>query len=299
MNTLLPTVPIKWVKTNSSAGQYASRTWYTFDTVGSVANINSYKDYLPGSSMITDDGSNGTSAHLTFQGYNDKRFKAKHTVRYTGQNVGNTTMIATIHICAYRKDYSEKANPDVQSDFFATDLATSTQLGSFGVNINSALPSTSYIGSYFNYPQATIFDSPTACSQWKVIKTYKLRIPAGGWFKFKVGTGWKQFDKAWLIENAGQIKHLARWSKVPVITWHGELVQKAGDITSATLSATDFITYQSHVLKLKAIPFHRQSTVFQVPIGLVNASPLAFTPVVRPQGVIQITETNTAAETKG
>ena len=299
MDTILPTVPIKWVKTANGTGTYAARSWTTFDSIGSITQINSFKDYLPGSSLVLDDGTNGTSTHLSFQGYNSKRFKAKHSARYTCQNVANTTMFATIHICAYRRDYSEKENPSVTGDFMSADLINTANYGSYNVNINSSLPSTSYIANYYQYPQATIFDSPTTCSELKVVKTYKLRVPPGGWFKFKVGTGWKTFDKAWLNENSGQIKYFGRWSKVPVITWHGELCQKAGDITKTTLSVTDFICYQTHVVKMKAIPFHRKSTVFSVPIGLEVGSPLAFAPVIRPQGVIQVTETKTDAQDKG
>ena len=299
MDTLLPTIPVKYVKTTSGSGSYAARSWLTFDTIGTVSTINSYKDYLPNSSLITDDGAVGTSTHLSFQGYYNKRFKAKHTARYTCQNVANSTMFATIHICAYRRDYSEKEHPSVTTDFMASDLDSSTLNGSMDVNINSALPGAGLITKYYNYPQATIFDSPTTCSQLKVLKTYKLRVPAGAWFKFKVRTGWKNFDKAWLLENAGQIKHLRGWSKVPVITWHGELVQKPTDVTTTTLSNTDFICYQTHCITLKALAFHRKSTVFQVPVNLSSANPLGFTPVVRPTGVIQVTETEKNAEDKG
>ena len=299
MDTLLPTIPIKYIKTTSSAGQYSSRTWTTLDTIGNVVTIFGYKDYLPNSSMITDDGALGTSTHLSFQGYYNKRFKAKHSARYTCQNVGNTTMFATIHILAYRKDYSEKENPSITGDFMSADLINSANNGALGVNINSSLPATSYISNFYNYPQATIFDSPTTCSQFKVVKTYKLRVPPGGWFKFKVRTGWKNFDKAWLLENNGQIKHLRGWSKIPLITWHGELVQKAGDITAAGLSATDWICYQTHCITLKAIAFHRKSTVFQPPTNLISSTPFPWVPVVRPHGIIQVTETSVNAENKG
>lgn len=299
MDTLLPTIPIKYIKTTSGTGTYAARSWLTMDTIGNLVTINNYKDYLPNSSLITDDGSGGTSTHLSFQGYYNKRFKVKHTARYTCQNVANTTMFATIHICAYRRDYSEKENPSITGDFMSADLINSAMNGALGVNINSSLPASSYIANFYQYPQATIFDSPTTCSQLKVLKTYKLRVPPGGWFKFKVRTGWKNLDKAWLIENAGQIKHLKGWSKVPVVTWHGELCQKAGDISSTTLSVTDFICYQTHCITLKALAFHRKSTVFQVPVNISTGTPLAFAPVIRPQGVIQVTETNTVAEDKG
>ena len=102
-----------------------------------------------------------------------------------------------------------------------------------------------------------------------------------------------------MLENNGQIKHLRGWSKIPLITWHGELVQKAGDITAAGLSATDWICYQTHCITLKAIAFHRKSTVFQPPTNLISSTPFPWVPVVRPHGIIQVTETSVDAENKG
>ena len=81
MKALLPEVPIKYIKTTSGVGSYAKRAWFSSDVIGNAETLYTYKDYLPGGSMITDDGGTGTSTHLTFQGFNSKRFKAKHSAR--------------------------------------------------------------------------------------------------------------------------------------------------------------------------------------------------------------------------
>lgn len=300
LKSLLPTVPIKYCRTYNGQGQFGSKTWWS-DTIGAVADANTYKDYLPGQSNIYDTGAGGTSTSLSFQQFASKKFKFKHVAHYVGQNVANTTMILTIHIIKFRTDYNIIANPSITSHLNA-DCGTSTNSGNCLLNSNSTLPAGSYIGNYYAYPQFTLFMSNNTTSTFKVVRTINLRVPPGGWFKFKLNTGYKEFDKQWLANNAARtdkIEHMRNWSKMAAISWHGELVQKANDVGTTTLAATDFILYANHSLKLKAVPFHRQSIVLKPPVYLDTTSPLSWTPQVRPKGVVQITTTSTSAQDKG
>lgn len=299
MKAILPTVPIKYIKTLGVQGSFANRSWFS-DTIGNVREAFNYTQYLPGQSNIYDDGSVGTSTHLSFQQFASKKFKMKHQCTYTGQNVSNTTMILTVHIAHFRKDYNVLANPTISS-ILGADCAGTTSTGAFKIDKNSTAPG-GYIANFYQYPQFTLFMSPSTCSTLKVVKTQKLRVPPGGWFKFTTNTGYKEFDKAWLNINEAmtdKIYHHARWSKMIIFSWHGELVQKAADLNSLTLSATDMMLYQTHSVKLKAVPYHRESIILQPPVNMLTASPLAFNPVVRPKGVIQITTTSTGAQDQG
>lgn len=298
LKALLPVVPLKYAKTYYGLGSYGSRTWFS-DVVGSVDDANNYKEYLPGQSNIYDDGSTGTSTHLSFQQFSAKKFKMRHIETYTGQNVANTTMLLTAHVVKFRRDYEIKNAPDIVTDFLSTDSAATTNSGGFRIDKNSSLPATSYIGNYYNYPQFTMFMSPTTCSYLKVVKTKKFRIPPGGWFKFKLNTGWHEFDKAWLNVNGGAtqpIHHLRNWSKMLVLTWHGELAQKVSAINTVTLAATDFIMYGSNSITLKAVPYQRKSVILQPPVNLVTTTPLPWNPQVRPKVVVQINKTGQATE---
>lgn len=298
LKSLLPTVPIKYCQTYYGIGAYGSRTWFS-DTIGNVADAYSYRDYLPGQSNIFDDGSTGTSTHLTFQQFAMKRLKLRHVASYVGQNVANTTMILTAHICQFRRDYNAKKNPSVLTDFLNVDAGTSTNSGAYKIDSHSSLPATSYIGKYSSYPQFNAFMSPEFCSNFLVVKTKKYRIPPGGWFKFKLNTGYKEFERNWLVDNNGltqPLQHLRKWSKFLVLTWHGELVQQAATLANTTLSATDFQLYANHSLTLKAVPYHKESVVLLPPVNMVTTSPLPFLPQVRPKVVVQVTKTSTAVE---
>lgn len=299
MKAILPTVPIKYAVTYNGTGIFAARNWFS-STIGSAGDALAYTQYLPGQSNIFDDGTSGTSTHLSFQQYSAKKFKMRHVCTYTGQNVANTTMILTAHICKYRRDYNVVNNPNI-TGLLGADSAGTTSTGAFRIDKNSAAAG-GFVDHFWKNPQYTFFMSPTATSALKVVKTQKLRVPPGAWFKFKLNTGYKEFDKAWLNINGAltdKIYHVKGWSKMLVLTWHGELVQKPTDLTAQTLSKTDFIMYGSHSVTLKAVPYHRESVILQPPVNLITANPLGFTPVVRPKSVIQITETNTAAEDQG
>lgn len=298
MKALLPTVPIKYVETVGKTGTYAARTWYS-KTIGDVSDAHTYRNYLPGQSNIFDDGSTGTSTHLSFQQYNAKKFKLRQTTTFTLQNTANTTMIMTAHIAKIRRDMIDD-DPYVGDYLYKDCSATANAAtGEYLIDKASAVPASSYIGNFYNYPQFTMFSSTNACATWKVVKTRKLRIPAGGWVKFKLNTGYKEFDSKWLTENASQtnpIRHLRDWSKTLILTWHGELVQKIDDVTTNTLSKTDFMMYMTHSLTLKAVPYHRQSILYKVPVGLSSGTTLGFTPQVRPTVIVQVTKTDADAD---
>lgn len=298
LRALLPEIPIKYCQVYSGTGSFGSRTWLS-TTIGSVNDIYTYRDQLPGLSNLYDDGTTGTSTHLSFQQFASKKFKARHKASYIGQNVGNATMFLTIHICKFRHDYVHGSDPAVTS--IMTDCATSTNSGSGLVNATSTLPGSGYIGNYYNYPQFTVFSSSNFVSTYKVVKTHRLRVGPGDWFKFKLNSGYKEFDKSWLTANNSEtlpIRHMKGWSKTAVLTWHGELAMKTGTLTSQTLTANDIIMYANHSLKLKAVPFLRKSTIYNPPVYLDTASPM-WQPVVRPRGIVQVTETTTNAEQKG
>lgn len=298
IKNILPTVPIKYVETTSSTGSYGSRTWWS-KTIGDVNDAYTYRNYLPLQSNLFDDGSSGTSTHLTFQQYGAKKLKLRHVTTFTMQNVANTTMVLTAHIAKFRRD-SDTANLQVGDVLYKDTSATAgVATGEYLIDSHSTVPSTSYIGNFYNYPQFTVFNSTLACSQWKVVSTKKYRVPPGGWVKFRLNTGYKEFDAKWLTENAAQAgptRHLKDWSKTLMLSWHGELVQKLNDPTAVTLSLTDFIMYQTHSLTLKAVPFHRQSIVFKNPVNMVTTTPFPWTPQVRPKVVVQVNATSKNAE---
>lgn len=299
LKSLLPTVPFKYVKTYNGTGTFASRTYFS-EACGNVQDAYSMRDYLPNQSNIYDDGTVGTSTHLTFQQFYAKKFKLRHQVNYTGQNVANTNMFLTVYICKFRRDYTT-ANPSVTTAFLDNDSGTTTGSGGHRIDSHSSLAA-GYIGNYHGYPQYNLFMSPTFCSQFMVLKKKTFKIPPGGWFKFKMDSGWNEFDNEWLNKNAAlaaPIRHLRNWSKYMVFSWHGELVQKTGDIATTTLSATDFIMYGAHTITAKAVPYNRKSIVLAPAVNLDVTSPLSWTPVVRPKAVIQVNATSTSATDKG
>lgn len=295
IKNLLPTVPIKYVETDGVFGAFGSRTWWS-KTVGDVNDAYTYRNYLPLQSNLFDDGSSGTSTHLTFQQYGAKKLKLRHVTTFSMQNLSNVTMILTAHVAKFRKD-NDTANIQVGDVLYKDCSATAgAATGEYLIDSHSTVPTTSYIGNFYNYPQFTLFHSTLACSIWKVVSTRKIRVPPGGWVKFKLNTGYKEFDSKWLTENAAQAgptRHLRDWSKTLMLSWHGEMVQKLNDPESVTLAATDFSVYMSHSLTLKGVPFHRQSTVFKNPINLVTTTPFPWNPQVRPKVVVQVNETST------
>ena len=184
------------------------------------------------------------------------------------QNLSNVTMILTAHVAKFRKD-SDSANLQVADVLYKDSAATAlAATGEYLIDKASTVPANSYIGNFYNYPQYTVFHSTLACSIWKIVSTRKIRVPPGGWVKFKLNTGYKEFDAKWLTENAAQAgptRHLKDWSKTLMLSWHGELVQKLDDPTANTLAPIDWMMYCSHSLTLKGVPFHRKSTVFRPP----------------------------------
>jgi len=295
IKNILPTVPIKYVETTSSSGTYGCRTWWS-KTIGDVNDAYTYRNYLPLQSNLFDDGSSGTSTHLTFQQYGAKKLKLRHVTTFTMQNLSNVTMILTAHIGKFRRD-SDTANLQIGDVLYKDCAATAgAATGEYLIDSHSTVPSTSYLSNFYNYPQFTMFSSTLACSQWKIVKTNKLRIPPGGWAKFKLNTGYKEFDAKWLVENdaqTGKTRHLKDWSKTLMLSWHGELVQKLNDPSAVTLAPTDWMMYMTHSLTLKAVPFHRQSIVYKNPVNMVTTTPFPWTPQVRPKVVVQVNETST------
>lgn len=296
MKALLPTVPIKYVETKGVHGVYSARSWYS-KTIGNCETIYQFKDYLPGQSNIFDDGTGSASTTMSLQQYACKKLKAKHYVTITGQNTGNTTQILTAYICKFRRDTTDVDGGTLAADTLYKDC-TPADKGKYLIDTHSAVPATSTLTNFYNYPQFTLFHSSLACSKWLVVKTKKLRVPPGGWFKFKLNTGYKEFDSEWLTQNhsSPQLTYLRNWSKTLILTWHGELVQKVSDVTTNALSSTDIMMYMTHNITLKAVPYHRQSTVFSVPVGLSSGSTLGFTPQIRPTVVVEVTKTGQDAE---
>lgn len=298
IKNILPTVPIKYVETDNANGSYGSRTWWS-KTIGDVNDAYNYRNYLPAQSNLFDTGSSGTSTNLYFQQYGSKKLKLRHVTTFTMQNLSNVTMILTAHIGTFRKD-SDSADLQVADVLYKDCSATAgAATGEYQIDKASTVPSTSYIGNFYNYPQFTFFSSSLGCSIWKIRDTKKIRIPPGGWAKFRLNTGYKEFDSKWLVENAAQAgptRHLKDWSKTLMLTWHGELVQKLNDSSAVTLAATDWMMYMTHSLTLKAVPFHRQSIVYKNPINMVTTTPFPWTPQVRPKVVVQVNQTSKAVE---
>jgi len=294
MKALLPTVPVKYIETIGRHGVHSARSWFS-KSFGDVADAYTYKESLPGQSNIYDDGTLGTSTHLSFQQYGSKKYKLRHTATITAQNTGNSTMILTAHIAKYRRDTPNTdttASPAITTQLYKDTQAGVT--GQFLIDKGSNVPATSNITNYYDYPQFTMFYSTAACSTWKVVNTRKLRVPPGGWIKFKVNTGYKEFDAKWVTENNSAttpLRYLRGWSKTLILTWHGELSQKISDVTTNTLSSCDLMMYITHSLTLKAVPYHRQSTIFLKPVGMTTLSTLGFTPQIRPTVVVQVSKT--------
>jgi len=300
MRALLPTVPIKYIETIGRHGITAARSWFS-KSFGDVEDVYTYMDKLPGQSNIYDDGTIGTSTHLSFQQYGAKKMKFRHSATITAQNTGNTVMILTVHTARYRRDNTVLDQTGAGLNAIGNALYKDTSApasGEYLIDKNSNVPTTSTITNYYDYPQFTMFYSTNACSIWKVLNTRKLRVPPGGWVKFKVSTGYKEFDKKWVNENHGlaaPLRYLGGWSKSLIFTWHGELVQKLDDVTTNTLSSTDLMMYITHSYTLKAVPYHRQSTIFLKPVTMSSGTTLGFTPQVRPTVIVQVTKTDQAA----
>ena len=172
--SILPTVPVKSCGAFGVDGVYGCRAWTT-TFVGDSYGVYSGRDYLPGQSNLYDDGSIGSSTHLSFQQFGSKKFKAKHTKRIVGQNLGNTHMLLTIYICQPRYDYTDSYTP-VTDELFP-DCLGGVSSGQDLLNANSSLPGgTSNIDKYYKYPQFTPFMSAFFTSTFKVIKSYKMRL---------------------------------------------------------------------------------------------------------------------------
>lgn len=309
---ILPEVPVKSCGAFGILGTYGARTYKT-DFVGDTTGITAGRDLLPGQSNIYDDGAIGTSTHLTFQQYAAKKMKAKHIKRYIGQNLGNTHMILTMFIVKPRYDYSLSFNPDY-NDLFP-DCLTSVTSGQDLLNVGSALPGSSNIDNYCKYPQFTPFMSAHFTSNFKVVKSYKMRLGPSEWFRLKLNTGYKEFDKKWLLANEAlgattKLKLLSKFSKFVIFSWHGEAITKppapapadpvvteAAAVNTVTLSKCDLMVYYNQTWTYKAIPYHRKATILALPTNLHTEAAIAEGDyVVRPSGVVQITETSHAAK---
>lgn len=293
---ILPSLPVKNCGALGMVGRYGGRSW-TQSIVGDVASAYALRDALPGQSNIFDDGSIGTSTHMTFQQYAAKKYKLKHTKNVIGQNLGNTHMIMTIYFCKFRHDYQ---NTDaVTYDKVLSDTSTTANSGQDLLEYGSALTGAGAIEKYYEYPQYTPFMSNEFVTTFKVVKSRKLRIGPSEWFKFKISTGYKEFDKKWLLQNDAEalpIKYLRGWSTVAYITYHGEAVTDPTDVNLVTLSKNDLMLYWNETKMLKAVPHHRKCTRLAVPSGLTTLANPAATPLVRPSGVVQVTETSHAAQ---
>lgn len=301
MKHLLPTIPIKWVGTSAQTGTYAARTWYAYGVCGYLSGLYQYKDYLPQTANIFHTGAGTASTNLSVDNYNSIKFRAKWIQRHSIQNVSNMDAYVTVHVLRFRKDTATTVYSGGSSAYNIL-LDDTTPAAHYQTNVNSALPATSYISQIYNYPQFTIFDSSKTCSYLQVLKTRKLKVGPGETFHVRVATKSKEFSQAYLIRNnavANPDEYVGGWSKVLWLTWHGPNVMKAGDVTSTTLGACDFITYTTNCVILKAVATHTPSKVFAIPSNLISSTPLAWAPVIRPRGVIQVTETSTAAEEKG
>lgn len=289
---LLPTVPVKACGAFGVVGSYGCRS-YTTTFVGDTYGVFTGRDYLPSQSNLFDDGSVGSSTHLSFQQFGAKKFKAKHSKRILGQNLGNTHMILTVYICEPRHDFTDSYTPTVEEMF--PDCLATTASGQDLLDINSSLPGSSNIDKYYKYPQFTPFHSAYFTSTFKVVKSHKLRVGPSEWFRINLGTRYKEFDKKWLVANNGltvPVKLLRGFSKFALFSWHGEAVAKT-DALTVTLCKNDLMIYYNQTWTYKAIPYHRKSTVLATPIGLHTETTIADGEYkVRPSGVVQITETS-------
>lgn len=299
--TILPSVPVKSTGAFGVVGSYGCRV-YKADFVGELAGVVAGRDYLPNQSAIYDDGAVGTSTHMSFQQYAAKKYKAKHTKRYIGQNLGNGHMLLTIYIATPRHDYIPSDHPDVNELF--PDCLTSTSAGQDFLQTGSALPAAgSTIVNYYNYTNFTPFMSNHFTTSWLVLKTYRMRLAPGEWFKFNMSTKLKEFDKKWLLANDAysidqRIKLPAKYAKMALFTWHGEAVTKGGgteatDVNTITLAKNDLMVYYNHTWLYKAVPHHMKSIRLLAPSNIHTEDTIAAGQyLVRPTGVVQVSETS-------
>lgn len=302
MKHLLPKVPIRWVKTENLTGAFSSRQWYCFEPAGTLSGLVGWHNYLPNVQNIFGSLGGTASTNLSVDNFNSVKFRAKYIQRFSVQNISNLEGYATLYIMKFRKDTPTEIYTGA-NNAFTTMLDDAGIASHYQTNANSSLPTpTSYIGAIYNYPAFTVFDSSKTCSLLKVIKTRKMRVGPGETFHFRVATKTKEFSSAYIFRNntaTNKVEYAGNWSKVAWLSWHGPVCQKAGDATTQVLGAVDFLSYCSSTLVLKAVATHTPSKVYFQPVNLTTASPLAFVPVVRPKGVIQITETTANAEQKG
>ena len=151
-----------------------------------------------------------------------------------------------------------------------------------------------------DYPSFTPFMSGSFVASCKVIKTRKMRLGPSEWFRFKLTTGYKEFDKKWLLNNndagASKLLYLRKFSKGVLFSWHGEAVATDNPAV-VTLSKNDLMLYYSQTITSKAVPHHRKAFVLGVPSGLHTENDINdSTYLVRPSGVVQVTETSHAAQ---
>lgn len=299
---LLPTVPLYYCRTENLTGSYSARTWYCFDVAGALTSLAGFYNFVPNLESVYADHLGTSSIHLSTDHFNSLKFKTKEVKRYSVQNISNVEAYVTLYVMRFRKDTPTEIYSGATNAY--TSLLDDAVIGgNYQTSSSSSVPAgPSYIGAIYNYPAFTIFGSSKTCSLMKVTRVKKLRVGPGETFHFRYATRMKEFSNAYIKRNAAatnKVQYVGNWSTVAWMSWHGPVCQKAGDPTSQVLAACDFLAYSSNTLVYKAVPTHTPVKVYYPPAGMITASPLAFTPVVRPKGVIQITETTANVEEKG